>query len=92
MNLCANETYEKSRPVAPDAPTVKASLNELKELLLKIEFLSGRIADVVGVEPGNPTEDREPCSIAEALTNDCVCAARSVRKLSETCALLGIEL
>lgn len=92
MNLCTNETYEKSRPVAPDAPTVKDSLNELKDLLLKIEFLSSRIAEVVGVEPCDPTEDPGPCSIAEALTNDCVCAARSVRRLSETCALLGIEL
>lgn len=94
MNLCANETYEKSRPITPDPPlpTVRDSLEELRELLTKMEFLSGRIAEVVGVEPGDPTGDQQTSSIAETLMNDCTIAARSVRRLSDTCALLGIQL
>ena len=93
MNLCANETYEKSRPVAPDRlPTVKDSLEDLSEILLKIEFLSIRIAEVVGVEPGDPTENRNPRSMAVELSEDCACAAKSAHRLTEVCSLLGIQL
>lgn len=94
MNLCANETYEKSRPITPDPPLppVRDSLEELEELLSKIDFISGRIAEVVGVKLEDSTENRAACSIVEALANDCACAARSVRRLSDTCALLGIQL